>query len=225
MQNPKKFRSASTNIEYKNCPKKSLDGFLPAPKSQTNSSTLIINHYYDFRKRLRSRTFSALIISHHRSYRKELEMQPVSTTSTSFISDFDIFNITSSSLEYLETDYALWCEHCWRYKIKDIILTTWNVYKYTWEVILYIVLTGKRCSVPDIWPESLYESESRKNMMSTVLGRKAHYQQKAIRTETCLLFHSDKDVRHVNLFISRYITIQLLNQYRFRIQLWVFEFI
>lgn len=40
-------------------------------------------------------------------------------------------------------------------EIKDFLPTQASLYKYTWEVVAYIVITGKGQTSLDIWPKNL----------------------------------------------------------------------
>ncbi len=158
MQRPKKIGSVSATAEHGG----HLEGFSAALKGQTTSFALTINHCRGLREGLETLTSSALAKNHchsliegmeirtssaptnnhHRSLKKELETQLVSTTSTSFVSGCDIPENTSSIMELAETGYAFWHRYRRRSGIKDLTLAGSNLCKYTWEVILYIVLTS-----------------------------------------------------------------------------------
>lgn len=48
-----------------------------------------------------------------------------------------------------------WRRHCRRLKIQDLIFAGYSLCKYTWEVVIYMVLTDKERLGSDIWPETL----------------------------------------------------------------------
>lgn len=85
------------------------------------------------------------------------------------------------------------------------------MYKYTWEVILCIVLIDDEYLGPDIWPEILNYAKGTKEIMRTIWAEEAHCQQMASEMKTCLLSPSSKEAKHVSPLISCYVTIGLLN--------------
>lgn len=93
--------------------------------------------------------------NHCRRLREGFETQPVSTVSTSLVIDSDISEVISSSIELSETGYFLWRGYCHYSGIKNSIPGIQNLCKYTWEVVLCMVLTGKRLLEPNIWLKTL----------------------------------------------------------------------
>ncbi len=182
------------------------------------SSAPTNNHRRGLREGLEIRTSSAPINNQSRRLREGLKIQLVSTTSTSFVSGSEIPEDTPSSIESAETGYALWRGHCRRSGIKDSTPAACSLCEYTWEVILYMVLTGSGRLSPDIWPETPDQAEGTEEMMRTVWAEEAHRRRKASGTKTCLLSPSGKEARHVSPLISCYVTIGLLNWHRFWIQ-------
>lgn len=55
-------------------------------------------------------------------------------------------------------------------------------------------------------------------MIETIWAKEFHCRHKARKTKTYLLSLSGKEIRHLNPPISYYVTIELLNQYKFWIQ-------
>ncbi len=55
--------------------------------------------------------------------------------------------------------YSLWCGYSRCIRIKDSTPTAHSLCKYTWKVVVCMVLTGKRCLEPDIWPENPWISQ------------------------------------------------------------------
>lgn len=56
--------------------------------------------------------------------------------------------------------------------IKDFSFTQANLYKYTWEILVYMVITAKKQKGPDIWPETLNMYINTKNMIITIWFKK-----------------------------------------------------
>ena len=52
------------------------------------------------------------------------------------------------------TSHPLWRQYCYHLEIKDLTPVARNLCKYTWKVVVYMVLTGKRRLGPDIGPET-----------------------------------------------------------------------
>lgn len=102
-------------------------------------------------------------------------MQPMFTTSTSFVSGSNIFNVTLSSIEPPRTSFALWHAYHQHSGIKNSTPTNCNLCKYIWEVILCMILIGKECLEPEIWIEIPDQAEGIEDMMRIVWGKEAHY--------------------------------------------------
>ena len=81
-----------------------------------------------------------------------------------------------------------------------------------------MVLTGNRYLGLDIWPETPNQAKSIEDIMKIVWAKVTHCWQKVSRIKTCLLSSSGKEVGHISLFISCYMTIRLLNWHKFWIQ-------
>ena len=131
----------------------------------TGSNT--INPRYFIRKHLESHPFS----NHRQSLGTQLRLNqwqdfgPHLTISNSFMNAFDISNITSVSIEASVISYLLWRKyHCYL-RIKDLTPNARSLCKYTWKVVVYIVLTGKRHLGPDFWPETPQQAENTKSIM------------------------------------------------------------
>lgn len=141
-----------------------LESFSATSKGQITSSALTINYCHGFREGLKILTsfapinnhcrglgeeletlnFSAPTKNHYCGLREELETQLVSTTSILFVSGSDILDLTLSSIEPSKTGYALWCGHCRRSEIMNLTPTICILYEYTRQVILCMVVIGKR---------------------------------------------------------------------------------
>ena len=142
-------------------------------------------------------TFSAPITNHCRCLKERLETQPASIASTFLVINFNIFKVTGPSIELSETKYSLWRRHRCCLGIKDLILASRSLCKYSWEVVAYMVLTGKGHLGPDILPETPKQAESTKDIMRSIWGKEAHWQCKASRIKSCLLCLSSKEARFV----------------------------
>ncbi len=71
---------------------------------------------------------------------------------------------------------------------------------------------------PDIWSEIPNQAESTKEMMRIVWADEAYCRRKVSETKICSLSPSSKEAKYVGPLISCYVTIGLLNWYRFWIQ-------
>lgn len=114
------------------------------------SSTPTNNYYYGLKEGLETQIFSALINNYCYGLRKGLEIKLISTTFTLFVNNFNITKNIFSNIEPAKIGYTFWREYCWHFKIKDLILATYNLCKYIWKVILYMILTSNRCLSSDI---------------------------------------------------------------------------
>lgn len=56
-----------------------------------------------------------------------------------------------------------------------MILSARSLCKYTWEVILFIILTGKRYLRPNIWLKTADQAKSKEKIIKEVEAKKAHY--------------------------------------------------
>lgn len=64
-----------------------------------------------------------------------------------------------------------------------------------------MVLIGKRCLGPDIWPETVGQAKSIKSMMTRVWFKEVQCQQRANKIKTCALSLSGKEFKHIYLLI------------------------
>ena len=166
-------------------------------ESQSASSASTAKHNL-LRGGLKSQlTSSAPTTNHRRHLREGLETQPASTASTSLVIDSNISEVTGLSIEPSETGYSLWRGHCCRSGIKDSIPAAQSLYKYTWEVVTCMFLTGKGRLGPDIWPETLKQAESTKDMMRSIWGKEAYQRCKPSGTKSCPLSLSGKEARFI----------------------------
>ena len=119
------------------------------------------------RERLESQPFS--------NHRQSLGTQPRPnqrqgsgshlTIFSSFTNASDISDVTLVPIEASAMGHLLWHRYCCCLEIKDSTLASRSLCKYTWEVVLYIVLTGKERLGPDIWLKIPQQTKSTKNMM------------------------------------------------------------
>lgn len=72
--------------------------------------------------------------------------------------------------------------------------------EYTWEVIAYMIITGKGYTRPDIWPKTLEQAKNTEDMMRTIWSKEIHRKRKASGTKMCLLSLSGKEAKHVYSF-------------------------
>lgn len=107
------------------------------------SSTPTNNYCHSLKKGLRTLTSSASTNNYRYMFRKGLEIQLMFTTSTSFISDFNISDIMPSSIKLVKMSYVFCHSYCWHSRIKDSILAALRLCKYTWKVIVCIVVISK----------------------------------------------------------------------------------
>lgn len=63
-----------------------------------------------------------------------------------------------------------------------------------------MVLITKRSPKSDIWPETLEQAKSIKDMIRSILGKEVHWQYKASKTKSSPLSFSGKEIRFVGLF-------------------------
>ena len=121
------------------------------------------------REGLKSQLISSTPTTNHcHRLREGLETQPAYTASTSLIIDSDISDVTDSSIEPSGTGYSLWRGYCCYSGIKDSIPAACSLCKYTWEVIVYMLLTCKGRPGPDIWPKTLEQAESIEDIIRSI---------------------------------------------------------
>lgn len=116
-------------------------------------SILTNNYYCSLKEKLKILIFSISINNHCHNLREQLEIQLIGTIFTLFGNNSDIPKIISSSIRLAKTGYAFWHRHYWLSRIKDLIPTICNIYKYIYKIILYRVLIDKKCLSSDIWPK------------------------------------------------------------------------
>ena len=61
----------------------------------------------------------------------------------------------------------LWRDVCRRMGIKDSMPEQASFCKYTWEVVVYMVITGKGRLGPDIWPKTLNQGTGTEDIILT----------------------------------------------------------
>lgn len=110
MEKQKNINSFLATMEYSSHMKESLESFLAMPKNQKISSASSINNHYHLRE--------------------GLEIQSESTNSTSFVSDFDIPDITPAAAQPLKTGYTMWRKHCQYLERKNSIPAACNLCEY-----------------------------------------------------------------------------------------------
>ena len=98
---------------------------------------------------------------------------PAATASSSFTNASDIPDVTPSSTESPATCNSLWRGHGCCVGIKDSKSATCSLYKHTWEVMIYMVLTEEGCLGPNIWPETLKQAKSTKSIMRAAWNTEA----------------------------------------------------
>ena len=70
-----------------------------------------------------------------------------------FINTSDIPDVTSLPTKASAIGYLLWRGYCYCLGIKNSISATCSLCKYTWKVVVCMVLTGKRRLGLNIWPK------------------------------------------------------------------------
>lgn len=81
-------------------------------------------------------------------------------------------------LDYEKTNKKCISEFLWQgvychIGIKDSLPKKVTLCKYTWEVVICIVMTGERCSGPNIWPETPNQDTSTEDMIYTTYYKEA----------------------------------------------------
>ncbi len=76
-----------------------------------------------------------------------------------------------------------------------------NLCEYTWEVVVYIVLTGKGRLESNIWPETPQQAESMESMMRTTWNTEVIWQQKDSRKLDCLLASTEKEAKYIRVIL------------------------
>ena len=125
------------------------------------------------------------------NHRQDLRTQPCSnqwqgsglhaaaTTSSFFINAFNIPNVKPSSIKSLATGNSLWRKHHCCAGIKDSTSAAQSLYKYTWQIMIYMILTGEGRLRPNIWPKTFQQAKSTKSIMRAVCNTKAMRRQNA----------------------------------------------
>ena len=126
---------------------------------------------------------------------------PAATMSSSFTNASDIPEVTASPTEALATGHSLWRIYRRRLGIKDSIPAGRSLYKYTWGIVVYMVLTGKRRLGPDIWPETPQQAKSTESMMRITWNTEAMRRRKASGKPDCPLAPTGKEARHVRALL------------------------
>lgn len=91
-------------------------------------SAPINNYCHGLRKGLEILTSSTPTNNHCCNLKESLETPLMSTTFTLFVSDSNIANIISSSIELPKTVYTLWCGYCQYFRMKSLTPATCNLY-------------------------------------------------------------------------------------------------
>ncbi len=107
------------------------------------SSTPTNNNCRGLREELKTQISSAPINKYYCGLKEGLETHLVSITSTSFVSGSDTPEVILSCIKLAIMGYTLWRGYCRRSGIKDSTPAACSLCEYIWEVILYMVLTGK----------------------------------------------------------------------------------
>ena len=121
---------------------------LPQSSSSANPCCLI-------RKRLESHPFS----NYHQSLGAQTRpnqhqgSRSHPAASSSFTNASEIYDVTPLSTKASAMDFLLWRGYCRHSRIKDLPPAAYSLCKFTWEAVVFMVLTGKRRLGPDIWPE------------------------------------------------------------------------
>lgn len=84
--------------------------------------------------------------------------------------------------------------------IKDLTFATCNLCKHIRKIVVYIVLTGKRCLGPNIWPKTCLQARSTKNKTRLIWNTETIYYKKFGGMSDYLLFLTDKKIRHLHVF-------------------------
>lgn len=89
---------------------------------------------------------------------------------------FDLLSLFNRSdsllLNYKKTDKEsvdkfLQYDIYYHMDIKNFLLKQVSLYKYTWEVFVYMVITGKGYLGPNIWPKTSNQDTGSKDMIFT----------------------------------------------------------
>ncbi len=97
--------------------------------------------------------------------------------------------------------YPLWRGYCYRLGIKDSISATHHLCRYTWEIVVCIVLTGEERVEPDILPETPQQAERMESMIRTIWNTEAIWRQKGSKKPDCPLTSTDKKARYLHTLL------------------------
>lgn len=158
-----------------NCLKEGLETHSTSIASITSTASTA-SGTTNYRCLIKERLESHLLSNHRQglqtqpysNQRHGLKFQPAATLSNLFIYVSNILKVISSPTKTSGTGYSLWRGHHCRMGIKDLTFAAHRLCKYTWEVVTYMILTGKGHLEPDIWPKALKQVESIGSMMSTM---------------------------------------------------------
>lgn len=95
------------------------------------------------------------------------------TTSSSFKNAFDISNSIPLFSKVFAMSYLLWNKYYCYLRIKNPISAIRSLYKYIWEIVVYIVLTGTGHLRPNIRPKTPQQASSIESMMRITWNTKA----------------------------------------------------
>lgn len=95
----------------------------------------------------------------------------------------NLFKSNLPLLNYEKTDEKpvgefLWQRVCCHMDIKDFSPKQASFCKYTWEIVAYMIITGKKHLGLDIWPGTLNQDISTKDMISTTQFKEVIKQKK-----------------------------------------------
>ena len=151
---------------------------------------------------------------------------PAATGSSSFINVSNILDVIPSSTKSLAMDNSLWRRHRCCASIKDSTFAARNLCKYTWEVMICMVLIGKGRLGPDIWTETPQQAKNTKSMLIAAWNTEAMWWQNASRTLNSPLSLTGKEVKHVRaLLICNWCQQNKWYRHRFWTQSWALELI
>lgn len=142
---------------------------------------------------------STFTTNYCRRLRERLETLPVSTASIFLVIDLYISDLTSLNIKLSEMGYVLQRRHCRFLEISDSILTAYKLYKYTWKIVVYIVLIGKERLGLNIWLKIPEQAKSIKNMIKSIWSKEIYYQCKANKIKSYALYPSGKEAKFVGL--------------------------
>ncbi len=149
--------------------------------------------------------------SSHHFIKERLKSQPCSnqrqgsgshpTTFNSFTNAFDIHDITPLYTEASAIGHLLWRRYCRCLGIKDSIFAAHNLYKYTWRIVVYMVLTGEGRLGPDIWSETLQQAKTTENMMRIMWNAEVMWRQKGSEKLDYPLAPIGKKAKHMRILL------------------------